>query len=163
MTGTSTLSLSTGQEPIIHSPISEINTLIDREFPNSSSFTDHSSGDRFTVKTRRKREREATCCVWDHDEEKSLILKRASLVEKMFSETGISRREEKELYYLNWLLDRIEDARYGENLDRLEQNVNDQKQLENDLRSFLTEVKAISIANPRKNKRNSHKHKKNRK
>jgi hypothetical protein len=44
---------------------------------------------------------------------------RRNLVEKEFAE-GISSRESRRLVYLEWQLDRLDDARQGEGLDRLE-------------------------------------------
>lgn len=48
-----------------------------------------------------------------------LLVERQLLLDKQFSET-ITRPETIRLTYVKWQLDRIEDARYGETLDALE-------------------------------------------
>lgn len=52
-------------------------------------------------------------------EYESLLSERQILLDKLFSST-ISRREQNRLEYVRWSLDRIEDAKHGAALDKLE-------------------------------------------
>jgi hypothetical protein len=56
------------------------------------------------------------------EEERALHEQRQRLLDKKFAKT-ISRREEHDLKYVEWTLDRIEDAKHGPALDALEEQI----------------------------------------
>jgi hypothetical protein len=56
-------------------------------------------------------------------EHHELLRERQALLDKLFAKT-ISRREEIRLEYVRWSLDRIEDAKHGGDLDRIEDTIN---------------------------------------
>jgi hypothetical protein len=56
------------------------------------------------------------------EEERALNEQRQRLLDRKFAKT-ISRREEHELKYVEWSLDRIEDAKHGPALDALEEQI----------------------------------------
>lgn len=70
-----------------------------------------------------------------HKEE--LLDERQRLVEKKFNGGGISESEEKRLALIRWKLDRIDEAEYGDDLDRLEMFVASQEKLSEDFNLFL--------------------------
>jgi hypothetical protein len=55
-------------------------------------------------------------------EHESLLEERQSLLDAVFEGTA-TRKDERRLEYVRWSLDRIEDAKHGEHLDRLEEVV----------------------------------------
>jgi hypothetical protein len=69
------------------------------------------------------------------EEREQLLMERQSLLDKKF-EGVITRQEENRLQYVRWSLDRIEDARYGFSIDKLEDVV---ARYEN----FLKEIRAL--------------------
>lgn len=56
------------------------------------------------------------------DEHEALLAERHSLLDKVFDGTA-TRSDNNRLAYVRWSLDRIEDAKHGEHLDRLEEVV----------------------------------------
>lgn len=73
------------------------------------------------------------------EEVERLLRGRRALVEKKLAGT-ISKREELELKLIDWSLDRIEDARYGASLDRLEQAVQMQNDMASKIDSFARQL-----------------------
>jgi hypothetical protein len=69
------------------------------------------------------------------NEHKSLLDERQALLDKKLGGT-ITRREENRLAYVRWSLDRIEDAKYGQSLDVLEDWVQRYEQFLADMRNF---------------------------
>ena len=55
-------------------------------------------------------------------ENQALLQERQSLLDKLFSKT-ITRHEQIRLEYVRWSLDRIEDAKHGHDLDRIEDSI----------------------------------------
>ena len=66
------------------------------------------------------------------DEVKKLLNERQLLVDRKLAKT-ITYKEEIRLNYVRWSLDRIEDARYGESLDRLEEHISRYEHFQRDL------------------------------
>lgn len=77
--------------------------------------------------------------VTDKDVRK-LVNERQQLVGKKFKE-GLSSGEEKRLVLLDWELDRIDDARYGEDLDRLEMFLIQQEKFANQIKDIVDDFK----------------------
>src|SRR5271166_4012497 len=87
------------------------------------------------------------------DEHADLLRRRQLLLDKEL--TGvITRREQNELEYVRWSLDRIEDARYGQEMDVLEEAVQRYERLEVALRDFNAQIAKHSETSRRQNKRN---------
>jgi hypothetical protein len=61
-------------------------------------------------------------------ERDALLSERARLLDKVVANT-ISRKEEIRLEYVRWSLDRIEDARHGPAMDRLESQIDEFQRL----------------------------------
>lgn len=76
------------------------------------------------------------------DELRSLLLQRQHLLDKKF-EGSLTRQEELRLEYVRWSLDRIEDARHGEYIDRLESAVGRYEDLKADIQSLLAQLNDI--------------------
>jgi hypothetical protein len=76
-------------------------------------------------------------------EHKALLAERQRLLDKKFAET-IERRELNRLAYVNWTLDRVEDARNGEHLDRLEGVVVRYEMFKRDLEDLVSQLKEAS-------------------
>jgi hypothetical protein len=71
--------------------------------------------------------------------EEDLLRERNELVRKKIKQ-GLSKKEERRLTYLRWQLDRIDDARFGEQLDNLEMMASAQEEFAKELRFFLSEI-----------------------
>jgi hypothetical protein len=76
------------------------------------------------------------------DELQSLLLQRQHLLDKKF-EGSISRPEEIKLEYIGWSLDRIEDARHGAHLDRLENAVERYEDLKGDINALMAQLNEL--------------------
>jgi hypothetical protein len=76
---------------------------------------------------------------------KSWLAERAALLSKKYEGT-ITRRETNRLAYVRWSLDRIEDARYGEVLDKLEGFIAAQERLGNDILALRGQLAGMSSA-----------------
>ncbi|HYC69363.1 hypothetical protein [Brevundimonas sp.] len=76
------------------------------------------------------------------DELRSLLLQRQHLLDKKF-EGSMSRKDEIRLEYVRWSLDRIEDARHGEHLDRLESAISRYEDLKMDIQALLEQLNHI--------------------
>jgi hypothetical protein len=88
------------------------------------------SGDVLAVTARRAgRLNAASVSTKEYQE---LLAERQALLDKKFS-GKIERREELRLEYVRWSLDRVEDARHGEALERLESAVMQYEQFLHDL------------------------------
>lgn len=91
------------------------------ERPTTSSISDFPTFDPLAqahAVTSRRAGRINAASVSDEEHE-ALLRERQSLLDKKFAGT-ISRREELRLEYVRWSLDRIDDAKYGQDLDVLE-------------------------------------------
>lgn len=73
------------------------------------------------------------------DELRSLLLQRQHLLDKKF-EGSMTRKDEIKLEYVRWSLDRIEDARHGEHLDRLESAIGRYEDLKGDIHALLRQL-----------------------
>lgn len=71
--------------------------------------------------------------------EEDLFRERNEHVRKK-TKRGLSKKEERRLTYLRWQLDRIDDARFGEQLDNLETMVLAQEEFAKELRFLLSEI-----------------------
>lgn len=63
------------------------------------------------------------------------------LVKKKFTE-GISRKEENRLIYIRWQLDRIDDAEFGEGIDRLEFFTENIEGFASDVSKLINEIRS---------------------
>src|SRR5689334_14128005 len=72
-------------------------------------------------------------------EHKALLGERQALLDKEFDGT-ISPKEKNRLKYVRWTLDRIDDARYGAGLERLEAMVEHYERFSADIEAFQAEL-----------------------
>jgi hypothetical protein len=86
------------------------------------------------------------------DEHADLLRQRQALLDKELAGT-IDRSEKNKLEYVRWSLDRIEDARYGQEMDALEETIKRYERFEVSLRDFNTELAKRSEASRQRNKR----------
>jgi hypothetical protein len=73
------------------------------------------------------------------DELQALLNERQALLDKKFAGT-MTRADEIRMTYLGWSLDRIEDARYGEHLDALENWVTEYQKFQVDIAGLQKEL-----------------------
>ena len=90
------------------------------------------SGSSLTVQHLKQLERQAVLETMI-DEEEELIEERNKLVNKMFFEGGLTKYEDRRFKYISWQLDRIDDAKNGVNLDKIEAVIKLQKKLASQL------------------------------
>ena len=90
------------------------------------------------------------------NEHAGLLRRRQALLDKELTGT-ITRGEQNELEYVRWSLDRIEDARYGSEMDALEEAVKRSERLEVALRDFNTQLVKLSENSRTQNKRTQNK------
>jgi hypothetical protein len=93
-------------------PSARTSTTSDVEFPEFDSYAGSQA------ETARIAGRIAASHV-SEEEHQAFLRERQALLDKLFAKT-ITREEEIRLEYVRWSLDRIEDARHGADLDRLE-------------------------------------------
>jgi hypothetical protein len=62
------------------------------------------------------------------------------LVKRKFNE-GISKKEERRLVYIRWQLDRIDDADYGEGIDRFEFFAENLEKFSSDVGKLINEIR----------------------
>lgn len=77
------------------------------------------------------------------EEIKAWLDEREALLNKKFS-GEMTRKDENRLSYVRWSLDRIEDAKYGENMDNLENRVVMYERLLDEVRSFTMQLEMSS-------------------
>jgi hypothetical protein len=68
-------------------------------------------------------------------EYQAFLHERQNLLDKLFNKT-ITRREEIRLEYVRWSLDRIEDAKHGSDLDRIEDSITRYEHFREELDQF---------------------------
>lgn len=85
-------------------------------------------------------------------EEGNLLEKRQSLIAKMFTD-GLSKSENTQLKYISWQLDRIEDAKYGEQLDELEKIIQLQEKTAEELKQITTQFNRHYASQGKRNDR----------
>lgn len=73
------------------------------------------------------------------EEEHAWLAERKLLLDKKFA-GALTRHEENRLSYVRWSLDRIEDAKYGETLDNLENRINLYENLLSEVRAFTQQL-----------------------
>lgn len=83
--------------------------------------------------------------------EPDLIKARQMLVIKMMSES-LSVQEKTDLDYINWQLNKIEDAKYGESLDALQKIVEVHETVSREVHDTVSAIKAIAASANRKTK-----------
>jgi hypothetical protein len=84
------------------------------------------------------------------EEHKDLLAERQQLLDKHFAGT-ITRKETVRLEYVRWSLDRIEDAKHGASLDRLEARIAEFEKLAEHLGHLQEELnRAASKPQPRR-------------
>lgn len=69
------------------------------------------------------------------EEHQALLAERQTLLDRFVDET-ITRRESIRLEYVRWLLDRIEDAKYGQDLDVIEDHISRYEKFLEDIEDF---------------------------
>jgi len=87
------------------------------------------------------------------EETKSLLDERKSLLDKKFAGT-MTKKEASRLAYVRWSLDRIEDAKSGAWIDKLEQRVAELHKLAEHLQELESKLERAS-ANKPQGRRNS--------
>ena len=76
------------------------------------------------------------------DEYEALLNERQSLVEKQYGDpTGLTRREKTRLTFVQWSLDRIDDAKYGSGFDQLESQVSELERFAEQVDRLLRDLK----------------------
>jgi len=70
----------------------------------------------------------------------TLLRERQDLLDKNFDDT-ITRKEKIRLEYIRWSLDRIEDSKFGQTLDMLENSVSKYEQFLSDVRKLENQLK----------------------
>ena len=93
------------------------------------------------VETRKSLNRAISAKI-SPETEKQLIEERNYLVDKKFNGGGLSKKEAKKLALIRWKLDRIDDAEYGEELDRLSAFVSAQEKYSRDLYDFINKLES---------------------
>ncbi|MDZ4690534.1 hypothetical protein [Terricaulis sp.] len=74
------------------------------------------------------------------DEElNALLQERKKILDKKFS-ASLTRQEENRLQYVRWSIERIEDARHGHELDRLEAAIDRYEQFYSDLKALRAQL-----------------------
>lgn len=101
----------------------------------------HIDTPQIEIETRRRLNRAISAKISPETEEQ-LIEERNYLVDKKFNGAGLSRKEAKKLALIRWKLDRIDDAEYGEELDRLSAFVSAQEKYSNDLHDFISKLES---------------------
>lgn len=104
-----------GKLGTVDPPSGESSKMSDIELPDFGAYTETRAD------TARKAGRIAALQV-SEAEHQAFLRERQSLLEKLFAKT-ITEREEIRLEYVRWSLDRIEDAKHGSNLDRIEDSI----------------------------------------
>jgi hypothetical protein len=74
---------------------------------------------------------------------RQLLLERQQLLDKELSGT-MTPEEENRLAYVRWSLDRVDDARYGDGLDKLETIVQQYERFQRDIEKFHAELERLS-------------------
>jgi hypothetical protein len=97
-------------------PSAHSSTTLDVEFPDFGSYAES------RAETARIAGRIAASYV-SEEEHQAFLRERQFLLDKVFTKT-ITREEENRLEYVRWSLDRIEDAKHGGDLDRIEETIN---------------------------------------
>ena len=113
-------------------------------FPNSLEFPDFRAYERVDAEAARRAGRADAASVSER-EYKKLLDERQGLIDKELSGSS-TRKEAIRLEFVNWQLDRIEDAKYGEPLDVLDGLVTRYE-------SFLSDVSSLRADLARTNKR----------
>lgn len=75
------------------------------------------------------------------EEIQRLLVERQRLLDKRFAKT-ISRREENQLQYVLWSLDRIDDARHGHELEALEGAISEYEKFGDDVRQLSAQLQS---------------------
>jgi hypothetical protein len=76
-------------------------------------------------------------------EREALLAERASLLDKKFA-TTMTREESSRLDYVRWSLDRIDDAKHGEALDKLETKIGEIKKLSDELQGLFSKLEGAA-------------------
>jgi hypothetical protein len=78
-------------------------------------------------------------------EQQAFLGERQELLNKLFAKT-LTRREEIRLEYVRWSLDRIEDAKHGSDLDRIEDSIGRYESFLEELEQFKAALNRASKA-----------------
>ncbi|MET4199079.1 hypothetical protein ABIA95_003079 [Bradyrhizobium sp. LA8.1] len=87
----------------------------------------------------------------DPVEHKGLLEERQMLLDKELAET-LSHEEANRLAYVRWSLDRVDDAKYGLGLERLESMVSDLERFHTDVRQFHSELDRLKKSGGRRDR-----------
>jgi hypothetical protein len=137
-------------ERISFSPSSQLDLFADEqgqlfkksEKISSSSFEnpfESFADSQFSSSERRKINREISKKI--PIETINLLRKEYTLLVKNKFNEGITTKEEKRLLYLRWQLDRIDDAEFGEDIDRLEFFTENVERFASDVGKLIDEIK----------------------
>jgi hypothetical protein len=73
------------------------------------------------------------------EEHQALLDERQQLLDRKFA-GAFTRQDENRLAYVRWSLDRIEDAQYGPQLDKLEEHVSQYENLMGEIGKFTAQL-----------------------
>jgi hypothetical protein len=141
-------STSKQEDLFFESPIIDVEGISDPSATTTTSqlakdFPDFRGASGTYAQTHRNAARIITASVSDQ-EVSNLLAERQLLLDKKFDNT-ITLQESNRLEYVRWTLDRIEDARHGETLDRIEQHVNRYEDFLQKLEDFKVALKRKSM------------------
>lgn len=98
--------------------------------------------DTFAASSRRAGRINAASA--SEDEVKSLLRERRELLAKKFDGT-LTKVEGHRLQLVRWNLDRIEDARHGQHLERLENAVVAYEKFQGDVERLIAEIESVKV------------------
>jgi hypothetical protein len=78
------------------------------------------------------------------EEQVAFLAERAALLQKKY-ESSLTRREINRLAYVRWSLDRIEDAKYGANLDVLDSAVSEYEDFMGEIRTLGEKIAGLAF------------------
>jgi len=84
------------------------------------------------------------------EERKKLFFEHDRLTQKMFTDGGLTRADERRLTYLRWNLDRLRDAEMGKQLDALEDVATMQERSAAQISQFLANVRTVQRSTGRR-------------
>lgn len=87
----------------------------------------------------------------DPNEHARLLEERQMLLDKELAK-ALTREEENRLAYVRWSLDRVDDAKYGLGLERLEEVVSRFERFEMDIKHFHSELNRLKKSGGRRDR-----------
>lgn len=140
--GNNESAIGTDNKKSVLTVIGGSNTSVNEVSSASSSFGAPNFGSlsKIFVIANKKAER-LNAAEISEEEQQSLLEERQLLLDKLFDGV-ITRTETNRLNYIKWSLDRIEDAKHGDSLDRIEEFVTRYERFERHLHSFQNQLNA---------------------